>query len=331
MKQLEKMIREELLHAPENVCVSLFIPPGDEKQQCDTIKELVVDAATHLRKVFSVSEVEEFIKPMASITKSQTKAFECSIALFRTKNTFKILGLPIVVQAQAFVSNHFHIKPLLQWLQEEREFFCIEFSKSSVEIFRGDMSGFQAIDSFQGEVTSKQIDEVVSNKSLDERETLVYLAGRIDAAKKFVSQTELEHIDPSIVDRSLYEGDYEKLWKVLFDRARRSVLLKVEKSLMDYNIALMNGRAESDIETIIKEAKAGRIKKLIISGEDSVWGRFDAFKNQINRINEQINYEDDDLLDSISEKVLEGGGEVVVANRKQLPKNKVLLAILKAA
>lgn len=331
MKQLEKMIREELLHVPDKVCVSLFIPPGSSKEKCDTIKELVVQASNFLKDIYTASELEDFLRPLASITKREAESFDSSIALFRSKNSFKILGIPISVDAQVFVSNHFNVKPLLEWLQEEQEYFCIEFSKGHIEFFRGDINGFKSVEGLEGEASPEKLDALVSQHSSDNEEAVTFVAGNTEIAQKFLQQSKLKNLNKSVVDRSLYAGDYNKLWQTLTDRVRRSGVLKIEKSLMEYNVALMNGRAESDVEAIIKAAKEGKIKKLIISSEDKLWGRFDAYKNQVNRINQQINYEDDDLLDSISEKVMDCGGEVVVANRKQLPKDKILLAIMKAA
>tara|TARA_B100001971_G_scaffold214094_1_gene249723 strand:+ start:3737 stop:4732 length:996 start_codon:yes stop_codon:yes gene_type:complete len=331
MKQLEKMIREELLHVHDDVCVSIYVPPGTTKEKCDNIKDLVVQASDLLRDVFSTGEVESFIRPLASITKREAESFNCSIALFRSKNSFKILGLPISVEPQVFVSNHFNVKPLLEWLQKEQEFFCFEFSRQGVEFFGGDIQGFRSIKTLKNSPSTSELDQEIIQNSTDAEEAVTFVAGNLDKAQEFLKSSKLKNLNKSVVDRSLYSGDYSKLWQTLVERIRRSGVLKIEKALMEYNVALMNGRAESDVEAIISAAKEGKIKKLIISSEDKLWGRFDAYKNQVNRINKQTNYEDDDLLDSISEKVMEAGGQVVVANRKQMPKDKILLAIMKAA
>lgn len=330
MKQLERMIREELLAQPNDICVSIYIPQGEVKRKRDDLNEMLVEASGFLKEIFTAKEVEDFLRPLAGITKEELERFEDSMALFRSRNIFRALSLPIQVNRECFVSNHFHVKPLLKWAQEEKEFFCVDFSSKTVDVLIGNLNSFKAIGSFNYNPDNlKTVEDCVLNHSNDDTDPLVFLSGNERMCKKFIEETRLGHIDPSVVARGVYEGDYEKLWRVLNERVRRSSILKVKRSLKDFNVAIMNGDARSDINEIIKAAKEGSIKKLIVSEEDQIWGRFDAYKNNVNRLNKQSNYEDDDLLDSISEKVIENGGEVVMASKKQLPRDKPLLAILK--
>lgn len=330
MKRLEKMIREDLLAEHETVCLSLFVPAGEVRKRCDDLKELIVEATEFLRKTYSASEVEKFISPLAKITRKDVSHFEGAIAFFRSMGSFRAIGVPVEIQKECIVSNHFHIKPLLKWLQTDREFFCIDFSKSNVDILRGDGNSFSSVGCFGiGPRDYGEIDACVSDKADEHQDTLVFLSGNSSLAKNFKERSKLKNIDDSVIDRSAYHGDYEILWHALNDRMRHRAIHQVKKSLRDYNVALIEGNARSEIDQIISAAKNGNIKKLIISEEDKIWGRFDAYKNNVNRVNRQINYEDDDLLDSISEKVIEDGGEVVMASSKQLPKGKALLAILR--
>ena len=332
MKQLEKLIREELLQAADDVCLSIYIPSGTSRKRCDDLKELTVQATEFLKKVYSASEVESFIKPLARLSVAHLDRFQGAIGFFRSMHTLQIIDIPIEIEKEFFVSNHFNIKPLLKWLQEDIEYFCVDFSKSNVEVFRGDAHSFTSLGCYGlGPSDIQEIDSCVVEGSDEGKEGLVFLSGNTELARKYLQATSLAHVDKSVIDRSAYHGDYERLWQALKDRVRHGAILKVKRSLLDYNVAVMNGMARSEIEEIIQAAKAGAIKKLIIAQDEKIWGRFDAYKNNLNRVNRQINYEDDDLLDAISEKVMEDGGEVVLASKKELPKGKAMLAILKDA
>lgn len=332
MKQLERMIKEELLKTNQGVCLSLFIPPGPPSQNKHDLNDLIIEASDYLKKTFSASETEEFLRPVNALSKRELEQFDGSIAIFRSKHDFRCLNVPIEVEKECVVSNHYNVKPLLQWLQDEHSFICVDFSEGNVDILQGDAESFASLGCFGLRPSdAAEIDACLENKSAEGNATVVFVSGDRKLAQRFLNASRWRNLDPSIVEKSAYGGDYTRLWDTLNDRMRHRAMRKVKRSLMDYNLALINGHAFDDINEIIKAAKNKKIRKLIISQEDRIWGRFDAYKNQVNRINKQINYEDDDLLDSISESVISNGGEVVLASKKQLPHGKTCLAILKEA
>lgn len=333
MKRLEKLVREELLKpgkkGEENeVCLSLFVPEGEPRRQLNDLKELIVEAADFLKGVYKSPEMEVFLRPLAKINQSHLARHKGALGIFRAMEGLKIVEIPIEVEKECFVSNHFHIKPLLAWLQEDTDFLCVEFSKSGAKAHKGDSLGIEEVGRCPA-MDAEKIDEILFGSSEDGADTVVYLAGNLDLARRFCSNTKHPRIEPSAVARDVYRGELVQLQKILLERTRQRALAKVKKSLRDFNLALLSGLAESDVENIVRAAKNGMIKKLIVSKDEKIWGRFDAYRNNVNRINKQTNYEDDDLLDSISEKVLQEGGEVVVAGKKQLPKGMPMLAILK--
>lgn len=330
MKQLERLIKEELLSAPKGTCVSIYLGAGGAADKRHELNELIVEASEYLRKKLSASETEKFLGPINSLTRQELAQMDGSIAIFRSAHDFRLLSFPIAVENECIVSDHFNVKPLLRWLQEERSFVCLDFAKGHVDILHGDSESFASLGCFGlAPSDTAEIDACIESNS--ENSATVFVCGDRKLAQSYINSSRLINIDPSIIEKSAYGGDYTRLWETLNDRMRHRAVRKVKRSLVDYNLAMINGRAFDDIKDIIKAAKEKRIQKLIVSQDDRIWGRFDAFKNPINRINKQINYEDDDLLDSISESVIANGGEVVLAKNTQLPKGKSCLAILKEA
>lgn len=329
MKQLEKFIRGELLQAPKGICLTIYIPEGTTDSRCDHLKECIVDATNYLRKIFSSSEMNDFLRPIASLTHEDIGKFEAGIAFFRSAYDFRAIGVPELNSAECVVSDHYNIKPLLKWLQNDIEFFCVEILNGVVDIFRGVPGSFSSAGCY-GIVADniREIESCILENSEEGVDTKVFFSGNIKECKSVMEKTRLRCVDNSVIDRSVYQGDYELLYETLMDRIRHMAILRIKKGLLDYNKAVMDGRGSSNLEEIIDAAKHGKILKLIVSEEHKVWGRFGAYKNQINRVNKQINYEDDDLLDSISEDVLKRGGEVIVASSRHLPTGKKMLAIL---
>lgn len=332
MKQLERMIKEELLTVPKGLCVSIYVPPGSPSDKRSHLNDLMVEASNFLQKTINAPETEDFLRPLNGLTKRELEKFDGSVAIFRTKTDFRCFSVPIELEKECFVSNHYNVKPLLRWLQEEQSFICVDFAPNHVDVLQGDTESFASLGCFGLRPNDySEIDACVDEKSSDGDATTVFVSGDRTLAQAYLNKSRLRNIDPSVVEKSAYGGDYTRLWEALGDRMRFRAVRRVKRSLMDFNLALIDGKGRDDIREIIQAAKERKIQKLIISQDEKIWGRFDAFNEPFNRINKQINYEDDDLLDSISESVLADGGEVVLASSKQLPKGKTCLAILKEA
>ncbi len=332
MKQLERMIKEELLTVPKGLCLSVYVPSGPPEDKKSNLNDLIVEACDYLQKTLNVSETEEFLRPLHALSKRDLERLEGSIAIFRTKSDFRCLSVPMTLDKECIVSNHYNVKPLLRWLQEEHSFICVDFAQTHVDVLQGDTESFASLGCFGLRPEDfSEIDACVENKASEGEATTVFVSGDRRPAQAYLNKTRLRRIDPSVIERSAYSGDYTRLWETLNDRMRHKAVRKVKRSLMDFNLALIKGMGRDDLREIIKAAKERKIQKLIVSQDQRVWGRIDAYNDPFNRINKQINYEDDDLLDSISESVLSDGGEVILASSKQLPKGKSCLAILKEA
>ena len=332
MKQLERMIKEELLKAPKELCLSIYVPPGSPEEKKSNLNDLIVEACDYIQKTLTITETENFLRPLHAMSKRDLERLEGSIAIFRAKSDFRCLTVPMALDKECIVSNHYNVKPLLRWLQEEHNFICVDFAPERVDILEGDAESFASLGCFGLRPQDfSEIDSCIENKASEGDTATVYVCGERSSAQAYLNNTRLRRIDPSVIEKSAYSGDYTRLWEMLNDRTRHKALRKVKKSLMDFNLALIKGNGREDLREIIEAAKNRKIKKLIVSEDQRIWGRIDAYNEPLNRVNKQINYEDDDLLDSLSESVIVDGGEVVLASSKQLPRGKSCLAILKEA
>ena len=83
-----------------------------------------------------------------------------------------------------------------------------------------------------------------------------------------------------------------------------------------------------NIFQIAKAAIKGKIKKLIIAEEVSIFGKVDWYSGDLSIHPSHTNHEDDDILDDLAQEVLSHGGEVLVLPREEIPENRTILALL---
>jgi hypothetical protein len=112
--------------------------------------------------------------------------------------------------------------------------------------------------------------------------------------------------------------------KLLKDEARQLF----EKSLMEFHFASEDNMTRKNIFHISQAVVNGKVKKLIVTDELSIFGKIDKQTGALSIHPTDLDHEDDDILDDLAQMVLSQGGEVVIANQRDIPGGKPILAIL---
>jgi len=92
-----------------------------------------------------------------------------------------------------------------------------------------------------------------------------------------------------------------------------------ERALAAYRRAAARGRARTDLDEIVRDARRGRIRRLFLAAGVRVWGTVDPTTGRVRRTAEQQGSHDDDVLDDVAEAVLRSGGEVLTLPRERMP------------
>ena len=101
-----------------------------------------------------------------------------------------------------------------------------------------------------------------------------------------------------------------------------------EKTLLEFRLAVEGHLASKNIFQIAKAVVRGKVRKLIVTDELSIFGMIDKKSGGLAIHPTDQDHEDDDILDDLAQMVLSQGGEVIVASRDEIPKGRPILAIL---
>jgi hypothetical protein len=145
-EELRRLVAQQ--HPP---CVSIYLPthrhhPGTEQDPI-RFKNLVSRAADLLREKYRSQDVEWFLAPVAELS---TAPFwqhqEDGLAVFCCPGMQAHYKLPLAVQEIVVVSNTFHTKPIVSYLNNNRHYFVLSLSKADVQLYMGSMSGLMQIE-----------------------------------------------------------------------------------------------------------------------------------------------------------------------------------------
>lgn len=104
--------------------------------------------------------------------------------------------------------------------------------------------------------------------------------------------------------------------------------LSLEKALLEFRFAEEGNRVQKNIFQISKAVVQGKVRKLIVTDEISIFGKIDHKSGSIAIHPFDQDHEDDCILDDLAQIVLSQGGEVIIAKRDEIPKGRPILAIL---
>ncbi len=325
---------------------------NDLKEQ---LQEAIEQATEWLNPVASVGERDKFLEPLHTLL-LDTKIFKQmkgNIGIFRNQDSFRILNVPIDVEQVCLVATSFHVKPLLKWLQADQDFLFLGLERNAAHLYLGSQSNLKFVDSilfpeafkkkeyFGGSTNLRKVKKTKQK----EDETFAWLNDWISQLTKVTKPKLFVAGDNSLVaslNRSLkYKNVVKTPVENIFDKGSindicatiRKTLKEeskdyIDKALMEFRFAEEGNRAKKNIFQISKAVIQGRVRKLIVSDELSIFGKIDKTTGGLAIHPFDLDHEDDDILDDLAQMVLSQGGEVIVASRNDIPKGRPILAIL---
>ena len=329
------------------------------------LQDARLQAYEWLASTMSDEEIAEFLDPIDSllIDSRVLKKMSGNIGIFRIKDFFAVLSIPIQVEQTCQVTTSFHVKPILHWMQTDQEFLLLE-----IEDQRGSQTRNQTGSKTAGQtaylylcshdslalVDSIQLsDQVTSSKNFSrlfgqrrpkqkkavEQESLTVLNDwlstkvsgsgfKLFVAGKFSMIRGLQHgNDQRIpVADSFSRDDLEGILLRLRKKLKAEGLVVAARALQGFRSAFERNTAEKNIFQI-SYAAAGNIRQPLVSAEQNIFGRRDKASGALVIHPFDLDY-DDDLLDDLAQIVLSQGGQVTVASREEVPRGRAILAVL---
>ncbi len=298
-----------------------------------------------IHSVLSEQDKEDFLSPMRGLLfhNDLLEKLQGHVGLFRTQDSFRILSIPIEVKHSSHVATTFHVKPLLKWLQIDKEFYFLGLEKNLVHIYTGSEYAFSKTETVDLKNGSFQRNNSVDNlkdnsilfwyknwiyeKSIDMK-TNIFIAGEKSLTDLLTKNKILPLSKDNVISTGFDLNSSKAYCALVRLRMQKIVKTELHTSLVEFYNAEEQMLTCRNVFEIAKKAVAGDIKKLIINSDITIHGRFnkkngDLFLNQAD-----LDHEDDDILDDLAQEVLARGGEVVLASDHEIPKGRSILAIL---
>lgn len=343
-----------LLESKDGVHFTAYlVNRGDLIDLKSQVRTSIGEAYEWLSHVMTIDERKKFLDPLDSLLNDARifKQMKGNIGLFRNKDSFRVLNIPVDVEQSCQVATSFHVKPLLRWLQGDEEFLMLGLDKDSASLYLGSQTSLKLLDSilFPEVFKSNESDYIslkdARKKKEKETETFMWLNDWISDLTKISKPKLFVAGKPSLVSSLHQNLNYKNLVKtpvsnsfgkhnlldvcqsirkVLKDESKKNL----EKSLLEFRFAEEGNRAKKNIFQISKAVVQGRVRKLIVTDELNIFGKIDPETGGISLHPFDMDHEDDCILDDLAQMVLSQGGEVIVAKRGEIPKGRPILAIL---
>lgn len=319
------------------------------------LRGVLNEAYEWLHGVQTAEEQKKFLEPLESLLNDARifKQMKGNIGLFRNKDLFRVLNIPVDVEHSCQVATSFHVKPLLRWMQMDRDFLLLGLEKDSAYLYLGSQDSLKLIDAISFPEFFKEKDFLDGYVGLNEsgrrkvkqEETYVWLNEWIEqltrnSKPKLFVAGEKSQVD--IFNRNLKYFQAVKspianafsrdsvgeicssIRKIMKDESRKSL----ERSLLEFRFAEEGNRTKKNIFQIAKAVVQGKVRKLIVTDDLNIFGRIDPDSGGLAIHPFDLDHEDDDILDDLAQMVLSQGGEVIVAKRDEIPKGRPILALL---
>lgn len=345
-----------ILESSEGIHLTAYlVNRGDLIDLKSQLRETISEAYEWLHPVQTIQERKQFIEPLDSLLHDARifKSMKGNIGIFRTKDSFIVLNVPVELERQCHVATSFHVKPLLRWMQMDREFLLLGLNENATHLYLGSQTSFQRIDSILFPEFFKQNELIEDYASLKRSqktkikgaETFAWLGDWLDQITQKFSPRLYFAGEKHLVEGLLKNMKYKNIVKTPvafhFNESKVSEicqsvrkLLKaeaktaLEKALMEFRFAEEVNLAKKNIFQITKAAVQGKVRKLIVADGINVFGKIDKKTGGVAIHPFDLDHEDDDILDDLAQTVLASGGEVVIASRDEIPKGRPVLAIL---
>ncbi len=326
------------------------------------IREAINAAYEYLAPVTSSESLVKFVSPMYNLLEDTKvlRNLKGNVGIFRSESSFRVLSLPIPVEKTFVVATSFHVKPLLRWIQADREFLILGLNENSASLYQGNQHNLSLVDmvlfsstiehnedhkfhlSYKEELEQSRQKKIKFNEAIhwvnDWLKTLttdirpvLFVAGQKELTDVFLKDCTYKKTRPMPVWPSFEEYRIPEICATARSILKKNAQQDLEKALLEFYLADDLNLVNKNIFQIAKAAIKGRVKKLIIADGINIFGKLDNKSGGVSIHPTHLDHEDDDLLDDLAQEVLSHGGEVIVAPREDIPKGRPILALMDRA
>lgn len=319
------------------------------------LEESISIGYEYLAPVMNPEALIRFMAPMHSAVHDTKllKGLKGNVGIFRNENSFRMLSLPVSIEQTCIVATSFHIKPLLSWIQSDKDFLLLGIGEGFANLYQGNKHNLNLIDTILFRTENKTTSgfdsyadlKIQRNKKLmyddtvlwinewienmnNENSPPLFIAGSQKLTEVFIKQCRYKNLKRNPIWPSFTDNNVDQVCTEIRTKLAKESKEKIDHALMEFNQAEDINIASKNIFHIASAAVKGRVLKLIIADDISIFGTINKTSGELSIHPRHLNHEDDDVLDDLAQEVLAHGGEVIIVSRSQIPKGRPILAIL---
>ena len=314
---------------------------GDLADLKNALENAILDAKDVLIPVMDEGEMQRFLRPIEALLKegSALSGINGNIAVFRSKCFFRVLGIPTPARPGCHVASTFHVKPLLAWLQAERDYVVVCLGKDAAHLGVCGPHRFKSVDVIGYSVGGASIDESESidfdwiwawiRAVLPIQGKPVLVVGSGQLVEEFLSSSERRGAEIFLLEVSFSGSLVEETKTRLQEFVREHARSRLQSLLRAFASPKAGRKVETRIQSIARAALDGKVETLLIAEDRELFGRIHPRSGEVAIHPFDLDHEDDDLLDDLAQKVLLSGGEVLVAGRDEIPGRRSIMAVVR--
>lgn len=331
----KKTTLKPLLESADGLHLTAYLVNRNDLSDLKTqLREVIEQSYEWLNPVMTQEERNKFLEPLDSLFADARIFSEMkgNIGIFRNQDSFRVLNIPVDVNPTCQVATTFHVKPLLKWIQSDREFLLLGLDQEGAHLYLGSQSSFKLIESIvvphsKSEETVSWFNERIRDLTKKTKPKL-FLAGEKGILSRMKGKLRYSNLVTTPLSNSFEMEQLNEICALARKAMKAESLERLEKALFEFRMASEEGRVQKNLFVISRAVVEGRVRKLLVTEELNVFGKIDKKSGGISIHPFDLDHEDDDLLDDLAQMVLSQGGEVIVAKSHEIPKGRPILAIL---
>ena len=336
---------KSILESAEGIHLTAYlVNRGNLADLKSQLSDVIAQSYEWLNPVMGIDERNEFLEPLDNLLVDARifNQMKGNIGIFRNKESFRVLNIPTEVEKFCQVATTFHVKPLLRWLQSDREFMILGLDRISAHLYVGSQDTLRLVDSVLFPDFFKRSSSERSGRSdgaflwlndwitelTKSSKPKLFIAGEKEIAESLYRNLKYPNTFKAPVGNSFTPQKISEICKSVRAILKNESQHTIEKALLEFLFAEEGNRTRKNIFQIARAVVNGRVRKLIVTDEINIFGKIDLKSGGLAIHPFDLDHEDDDILDDLAQMVLNQGGEVIVASRDEIPKGRPILAIL---
>lgn len=353
---------KELGAVSANHCISIYIPTHEYgtavNEMSDSIlfKNKLQEASKKLlEKGMKQPDVDKLLGPAYSwvydtgFWRNQLQGF----AVFLAPGFCRYIKMPAAPPELLIVNTSFQLSPLVPSMLATRDFYLLLLSKHATRLYKYDTAGinevkvagletlssYEAPDIDNGEHRGvdgytnsadylKAIDDIIFREVLNTEKAPLVLAGTEEMVAEYRTVSAYKHLYPEAIIGNHTYDDLQALCRQARNILQPYFDQELDKAKERYANESATRLTSSIVADVVPAAFYGQVDTLFAARDAHSWGTFDEMNNVL-KVDDGMNGENDDLVDKAVVKTIANGGRVFILPKEQMPADSPVAALMR--